>query len=134
MKFYLAAKYERQAEIKDYRDLIIAEGHQVTSRWLDQKADPLTPEDFRRDHILYSRAAYADLDDIKAADVVISFTDDEGGGRGGRHFETGYAFAADKGLIVVGPREHLFHCLLSVVWYPAWNSFISELRLGHLTR
>jgi nucleoside 2-deoxyribosyltransferase len=31
--------------------------------------------------------------------------------RGGRHFETGYALARDKPIIVVGPVEHAFQHL-----------------------
>ena len=35
MKIYLAAKYSRMEELREYRNQLIALGHTVTSRWLD---------------------------------------------------------------------------------------------------
>ncbi len=49
-----------------------------------------------------------------------------GGGKGGRHIEHGYAVATGKRLIVVGPRENIFHCHPATEAYETWVEF-----LGH---
>lgn len=67
--------------------------------------------------------AQHDWDDVMAADVVISFTEQPrtaGGSRGGRHVEFGAALAAGKRCIVVGWRENVFHCLPQVEFFPTW--------------
>jgi hypothetical protein len=65
---------------------------------------------------------------LLAAEMVISFTG--GGGKGGRHVEFGLAVAAGKRLVVIGPRENVFHCLPGVsvvtdiealIGFLAWN-------------
>lgn len=63
-----------------------------------------------------------DLEDLRAADTVISFTDEKGGGKGGRHVEFGVALALEKRLILVGPRENVFHTLPEIEHYPTWRS------------
>ena len=52
-------------------------------------------------------AAERNLEDIDACEVFVVLTTGSPA-RGGRHFETGYAFARDKPIIVVGPIEHTF--------------------------
>ena len=34
-RIYLAARYDRQAELRGYREQLMGAGHVVTSRWLD---------------------------------------------------------------------------------------------------
>lgn len=106
MKAYLAAAFGRQAEIRTYRDQLTAIGHEVTSTWLDHeesaKYDPPGP--------LWGERAEIDIADIHKADTVISFTDGALA-RGGRHVEYGIAIALNKRRVIVGPMEHVFHCL-----------------------
>lgn len=106
MKAYLAAAFGRQAEIRTYRDQLVAIGHEVTSTWLDHeesaKYEPPGP--------LWGERAETDIADIHKADTVISFTDGAPA-RGGRHVEYGIAIALNKRRVIVGPMEHVFHCL-----------------------
>lgn len=118
MKIYLAAAFSRRDELKAYRDKLVADGHTVTSSWLDCEwgsqgyASTHCPPD--------QRAAWVqrDLGDIDSCDTVISFTEpvgSTGGRRGGRHVEFGYALALGKRLILVGEPENLFHHHPSVI-------------------
>ncbi len=75
--------------------------------------------------------AVEDLSDLSAADTLIAFTEypnSEGRGRGGRHVEYGYAMAVGCDLIVVGPRENVFHSLRKVRQYPDWPTCLEALR------
>lgn len=122
MKIYLAAAYQRQYEMRDVAVVLTTVGHTVTSRWIGA-TDPLGG--FGVDTISHYPAeaqavALRDVEDIAAADTVISFTDGEPA-RGGRHVEFGMAWAWEKRLIVVGPREHVFHVLPEVEWYADWD-------------
>ncbi len=120
-RVYLAARYDRQQEMKALAETLEATGQfEVTARWIQGNhempqyvgqrpvADP-TSEEERITKII----AEEDLIDLLLADTVISFTEkrDVGYNRGGRHVEFGIALAARKRLIIVGPRENVFHWL-----------------------
>lgn len=110
MKVYLCARYSRHPEMQQHRAAIEAAGHQVTSRWHNgshEIGDVATDED-------RCRLAVEDLQDLQAADCVFAFTEGEtsaGRGRGGRHVEVGFALAAAILVILIGPRENVFHYL-----------------------
>jgi hypothetical protein len=67
-----------------------------------------------------------DLQDIEAADTLVLFSEDPliGTPRGGRHFETGYAFGRGKRVVIVGGEENIFHYLPSVIHYKSLQDFI----------
>jgi hypothetical protein len=136
MKIYLASRYSRNAEMRNYRDELVAMGHEVTSRWIDLHAGSVsfvsaealaiqdksfTPEQLSATPELCSAYAVADWADLDRADTVVSFTCGSGG-KGGRHVEFGIALASAKRVIVVGPREHVFHTLPEVEYFKDWES------------
>jgi hypothetical protein len=129
MKIYVAARFERYQEMQGVRDVLRGMGHEVTSRWIDlhggkESVDGLedqlqtNPEEFEE----YGEH---DLEDIRNADVIMCFAG--GGGRGGRHVEWGYAYALGKRMILVGPRENVFHALGCVEHYASWPSLVMAL-------
>lgn len=104
MKIYLCAQFKEQPLMRHWRKLLEEAGHSVTSRWLgvdevDEKSK------------LALDAAKVDLEDIDAAEVVLSHTLNRGDlfTGGGRHIEFGYALAKGKCLINVGGYENVFH-------------------------
>lgn len=113
MIVYLAARYSRRDELRQVRDELQRRGHVVSSRWLDTDwerrpdgGSTVAPDEHR------VRYCLIDLEDVLAADCLVSFTEEPNsvhGKRGGRHVEYGVALQAGKRLIVVGPRENLFH-------------------------
>lgn len=146
MKIYLAARYGRRDDLCGYRAELTALGHTVASRWLDGDAPaddgddgvslPGTNISPHAAAMVSQMVANDDLDDLYAADCLISFTEPPGLGpmRGGRHTEFGIALGinrrAEQGirrspppirLIVVGHRENVFYCLDSVVYFPTWE-------------
>ncbi len=131
-KIYLAARYSRNGEMRGVRDVLHGLGHEVTSRWIDCHTDVVG--DFSAsftEAVLNERPEDCaplgrhDLDDIDRADVVISFTGS--GGKGGRHVEFGYAVALGKRVIVIGPRENVFHTLPQVEHYVSWSRFVMAM-------
>jgi len=125
MKIYLAAQYSRLLELREYRGDLEALGHVVTSRWIDH--DP--------------RATYAglldwecemiarkDWKDVRDAQCVVLFTEDASRSRGGKHVEFGIGLALRKTLLVVGPRENVFHHLPEVRHFSCWEDALNYLK------
>jgi len=127
-KIYLAARYSRNDEMRGVRDVLQALGHEVTSRWIDQHGGNLlesfVAEKLNAQPDECAKYARVDLEDLEAADTVISFTSAGGGGKGGRHVEFGLALGLGKRLVIVGPRENVFHTLPAIEWYPDWSRMV----------
>src|SRR5713226_6452736 len=115
MRIYIAARYSRRAEMAAQAGILRAAGHEVTSRWLvEHNVEWTGGHDPQWEEI-----SLGDIEDIDSAEVVISFTHPRGTPvtGGGRHVEFGYAYAKGKKLIIVGPRENVFHHLPGVEFY-----------------
>lgn len=133
MKIYLAARYSAHPEMRGVRDVLQAGlGHEVTSRWIDCHPDVVG--DFTSSFTVDTLAerphdcaplGQHDLDDLDAADCVISFAGE--GGKGGRHVEFGYGLAKGKRMILVGPRENVFHTLAEVEHFDDWWHLVRRL-------
>lgn len=109
-RIYLAARFQRQHEMQEYRTQLLAAGHIVMSTWIDGEAalDTMKPEL----HEVYLPIwAKQDRNDLRDSDVLIAFTElpsTDGSCRGGRHVELGMALAWGTRCIIVGPRENVF--------------------------
>ena len=130
VRVYLAARYARGPKLQSLAVALERRGHTVTSRWITGHGGTLPtslpPGRLNDDPAGCARYARADIDDLRAADLVVSFTD-VGGGKGGRHVEFGVALALGKRLVVVGPREHVFHALPEVEHYPDTAAFLAAM-------
>ena len=121
MRYHLAARYARRVELCRYREQLLSIGDYVTSRWLD----------FCKKPDWSCEIARADCADLMAADTVIVFTEMPKTifATGGRHVEFGLAMAQDKGVIVVGPRENVFHYLLpDSQIFATWNEAFETIK------
>ena len=136
MLIYLAARYSRLEELQGYADDLRAIGHRVEARWLlgdhqihegvdlveaDSISVPLEGRPFALD----------DYVDVFKADMLIAFSEEPragGASRGGRHVEFGLALAWLKQVMVVGPRENVFHTLPSVHHFWHWSEALAVLR------
>jgi len=69
------------------------------------------------------------MEDIEEAVVFILFTEEPGNGgrRGGRHTEMGFAMGSGLTCAIVGPRENTFHCLSEVEVFPTLKECIDWL-------
>lgn len=128
---YLAARYSKHAEMQGVRDVLEALGYKITSRWIDlhegKYPTSFTSEILNSDPTYCASIAYKDIEDIFEADTIISFTWPDGGGKGGRHVEFGLGIGLDKNLILIGPREHVFHTLAKVKHFNTWPEFVMSI-------
>jgi hypothetical protein len=128
---YLAARYSRHAEMRQIRDALHEVGHTVTARWIDQHGgdvlESFVAAKLNSDPEYCAAYAKVDLDDLEAAELVVSFTSADGGGKGGRHWEMGWAHANHKRLALVGPREHVFHTLPEIEHYDDAAAFLAAM-------
>jgi len=121
---YLAARYSRHPEMQEVARRLAELGHTVTSRWVQGN------HQVNDDQLLHepSRAqtfAEEDLQDLMAANTFVLFTDPvRTATRGGKQVELGYALCLSHiepdqmRVIVVGPPENVFQCLLGVERVP----------------
>jgi nucleoside 2-deoxyribosyltransferase len=127
-RVYLAARYARASELFLHAMDLVSAGFVVTSRWIrgDHQA---SDEQLTADPGLAERFAAEDVEDLRRADIVISFTEEprSGHSRGGRHVEFGMALALGKRVLVVGHRENVFHCLPQVEYFETWEACLDAL-------
>lgn len=128
---YLAADYSRQEEMREHRTELERCGFEVRSRWIDSPSkaagiggtviDEMTMRE-------YELCAIRDLADLEQCQEFVLFTTGELS-RGGRHTEFGWALAKKMVIHLIGPREHTFHCLPSVIvrHYATWEAFVLAL-------
>ena len=128
-KVYLAASYGRRDEVRDYAYRLGKLGYIITSRWLtDNHSIPSAQEvEAARDSIplVGSEFAGKDVEDVRAADIFVMFSESPTSGvsRGGRHVEFGLAMAWEKKIIVIGPRENVFHTLSPDQYKPGMKHY-----------
>lgn len=134
--YYFAATYDRNAEMRGYRDELVAAmpGCSVSSRWIDQHGgtalEAVTAARLNSHPAECWKYGLADIEDMSKAGTVALFTGDGPSARGGRHTEFGMALNEldahnTSRLVIVGPRENVFHCHPDVEAYPTWQSFLS---------
>ncbi|MEM9760033.1 MAG: nucleoside 2-deoxyribosyltransferase [Pseudomonadota bacterium] len=117
MKIYLAARFSRRHEAHALGARLQALGHTITSRWSLPDSDHVKPAGMSEQAADKERERFAleDVEDVRAADCCISLMEPpRGNGRGGRHVEFGIALALGHRMIIIGPRETVFHHLPEV--------------------
>lgn len=120
---YFCARYSRHAEMNAYAERLRLLGYIVRCEWI-------TGAHHDTDS---ARCAEIDIDEVTAADIVISFTEPpgevKGRGRGGRHVEFGFALQGGKRMIVVGYRENVFHHMPEVEFYEDAETLMERLKM-----
>jgi hypothetical protein len=135
MKVYLASMFSDKDRVLARGNELAEMGIECTSRWpLETAPHNATIKDFPDEY--FRETAVFDLQDIIAADKLVMFVPSDtqlmdstprSMSRGGRHFETGFFYGlimaarhdgsaedderSPQELIVVGPRENVFHFL-----------------------
>ena len=100
-KIYLAGRYGRRAELAKYAETLHKMGNKITASWLDgtHEAHDENPTSFEK-----NQWAKEDIIDINNSNLFLAFTDNSRG-RGGRHFECGYAAGRKIPIYVIGETE-----------------------------
>ena len=135
MLIYLAARYSRLEELNTYAEDLRAVGHRVEARWLlgDHQIHEGTDKvEAATVSVPVEGRAFAldDYEDVVKADALIAFSEEPRAAkasRGGRHVEFGMALAWGKKVIVVGPRENVFHTLPQVEHFWHWADALCHL-------
>ena len=133
--YYLAGSYSR-------RDVLAARGRALTEKypqavlrcsWLFQPHGEGEKAIEESESMPEEAEPYAvrNLMDIEDSDFFIAFTfpSNLGPGRGGRHWEAGWAAKSGKKIIVIGPVENIFYRLPKnlaqiVGHYESWEEFL----------
>lgn len=142
MHIYLVARYDRKAELRGYAEDLRALGHTISASWLEE-GDAEAAYNWNPDPAMYRRFARQAIDDLMASDCSIHFTEPPTRelvsgvtARGGRHVELGLAYglrdytAVDGDahrIVIVGPRENVFHYLPAVDHFPTWDEALTAL-------
>ena len=135
MLIYLAARYSRLEELQGYADDLRSIGHRVEARWLlgdHQIHEGADEVEAATVSVPIEGRAFAldDYADVADADMLIAFSEEPragGASRGGRHVEFGLALAWGIGLMVVGPRENVFHTMPQVRHFWRWPEALGAL-------
>jgi hypothetical protein len=120
MKIYMAAKFSRRKELELLSELLKDVGHVCNARWVFGGEEGLSSE----------QIADVDVNDVIDADAIMCFTHERGTPQpgGGRHVEFGIALSRNKRLILIGPRENVFHHYPGVEVYESVSDFIQAER------
>jgi hypothetical protein len=125
MRVYLASRYSRHPEMRQYRSELESMGVEVTSRWIngdhEWTGNSATHGDMPLD--IGRTFALEDLEDLERADLIVNFTEEARTtqSRGGRHVEFVYALGMGLDIVVVGHRENVFHCMPEVWFVSTWK-------------
>ena len=125
MKLYLAAGFSRKHEMQDKSSKLERLGYEVISSWPWEEIAPTTTlAECTTEHLL--KHGRIDIKEIENCDALLLFTQDPSIPfcRGGRMHEAGYAHALGKHVVVIGPRENIFHYLPEIGWYPTFDAFL----------
>ena len=127
-RLYLAGRYSRKEELKSYVPLLEANGFEVLTNWLKEKADSNIGLDEMTNEECED-TSNVDLTDIQSVEAMLFFAEDPltGTPRGGRHVEFGYALALKKPIFVVGPKENIFHWQPYVTHFESIEDFVDAL-------
>ena len=124
---YLAGPFGTKIEMRQRRSALLARGFTVNARWIDedQFTSDSKPSDVGEAPSADYLRQYAEIDlaDAKACDWFVVFP----GQGAGHHTELGVALALNKPIIVIGPKNNIFHYLPDVYHLDTWADFLTEL-------
>jgi nucleoside 2-deoxyribosyltransferase len=120
-KAYLASRFSRRMEMRDIAADLVAAGHAVTSRWIEEESE---------DPAIAAQNAQRDIDDILKCDCLIAFLDPPRTtlSRMGHAHEMGFAHAAGKSVIIIGHRTNVFTFLPEFTFFPDWPTALAALQ------
>lgn len=130
MNFYIAARFSRRHEANSIANFLQEMGHTITSRWALPGSNHIMPAGMSAQASDAERTRFAteDCEDVRACDVVVSLMEEpRSNGRGGRHVEFGYALGLGKKLMIIGPRETVFHHLPDVMHFETKTHLVAYM-------
>lgn len=128
IRIYLASSFGRKEELSEYEKKIISLGFESSSQWLKESVPPDSKLSNVSSEYLVQNGK-RDLEDIRKSEILILFSASPlvPVPRGGHHVEFGYALALNKKIVVVGPKQNIFHYLPGVTHLPDWLTAVEYL-------
>ena len=136
-RIYLSAAYSHREKMEKYALLLEEQGHSITSKWVHGDHD-LVPWKYRQHWTTdigtpdgvdphAQPIAIQDYDELKEANTLIFFSQKPSNPapRGSRHVEFGMAYSLGIEILVIGPRENLFHTMPEIRHWTTWEQFQS---------
>jgi nucleoside 2-deoxyribosyltransferase len=124
MRLYVAAPFVERAEAKKVKAALMAAGHRVTSRWIDDHPGTSNAE-WIDDAEKGRQEAREDLQDIEKAQAFILLNNYEHST--GRAIETGYAISAGLPIYILGRPTSGFHHLSQVKCFDTLDALLEAL-------
>ena len=131
-KVYLAGRYSKRPILYKWGETLETLGFEIVSRWSKRGGDHnkvpgLSPQAATEER---KRFAREDKEDMRECDIMISLMEEpRNDGRGGRHVEFGFADALGKTLVIIGPKETVFHEEDHVRHFNSFEEFLVSLRV-----
>ena len=134
MRVFLSARFSRRDELIGYAGELRSLGMTVDARWLEADRHGVTDDEVMAELAGRTRAhgdapvaaliALEALQDLRGADALVAFSERPrtSSSRGGHHVELGMALAWGKPILVVGPRENVFHAMGGIEHVPEWGA------------
>lgn len=132
---YIAARFSKRPIANALANCLQQRGMTITSRWVKPETNHILPTGLFQQASDSERQRFAleDISDLRNCDTIISLQEEpRNNGRGGRHIEFGYAIALYKKLIVIGPKETVFHHLPEIIWFNTTTDFLAACDKGLL--
>jgi len=113
VKIYLAASYGRKKQVARLAKELKIRGFTLVSTWYTEGYPPTVQlQDVSHEEL--RQIALRDVQELEQAEVLVVISDAPAYVRGGKHFETGFAYRKGIPVVVLGEREHSFHYLPDV--------------------
>lgn len=108
MKVYLAAPWVDKQQAQEVADILVRQGHCITTRWWEHRDVPgyRTGNETRDEMAELAEQAQLDLDGVLSADVFVLMNSTVSEGKA---VETGVAICSGVPVIILGKRSNLFH-------------------------
>lgn len=125
-RFYICARFGRQEEARLLSGKLRMLGHTITSTWIHQ----VELEMYENNHRERERAAVKDVGEVLESEALVYLSEAEENtwGRGGRHVEFGIALGIEIPILVIGPKENLFHYCPGILHFATQDDFIRALK------
>jgi hypothetical protein len=120
IKVYVAARYEDRDDALSVKKFLNEHGFAVTSTWLLPSDADNPMEKIKKTPGLCEQLSETAEHDITLSDALVVLSPEKAhrSGTGGRHTEVGIAIALNKGIVLYGSPENVFHYRKSILTVP----------------
>lgn len=133
LKVYIASRYEDREDALALKKFLEEHGFIIVAQWLTPKDDDQPMEKIKDNVELVQEIGERAIRDIYESDVIVVMSPKKahGTGTGGRHVELGIAMGSQKGIVIYGERENVFHFSKVALHVQERNDLVIQIRMAH---